>query len=98
MDDGGAIGEWAAAETTAACGGACEGACVRRRAANANDVGERLRGDSGGVLRQRRRRRMRQRRRRRRRKEEEEKRVVASCHDTVKYDNSRAEQKKKLIR
>jgi hypothetical protein len=66
MDDGGAIGEWAAAETTAACGGACEGACVRRRAANANDVGERLRGDSCGVLRQRRRRRMRQRRRRRR--------------------------------
>jgi hypothetical protein len=35
--------------------------------------------------------------RRRRRKEEEEKRVVASCHDTVKYDNSpRAEQKKKV--
>ena len=40
-------------------------------------------GDDGGV-------------RRRRRKEEEEKGVVASCHDTVKYDNSpRAEQKKK---
>jgi hypothetical protein len=35
--------------------------------------------------------------RRRRRKEEEEKRVVASCHDTVKYENSpRAEQKKKV--
>ncbi len=34
----------------------------------------------------------------RRRKEEEEKRVVASCHDTVKYDNSpRAEQKKKKV-
>jgi hypothetical protein len=32
---------------------------------------------------------------RRRRRKEEEKRVVASCHDTVKYDNSpRAEQKK----
>ena len=53
MDDGGAIGKWAAVETT-------------RRAANANDVGERLRGDSGGVLRQWRRRRMRQRQRRRR--------------------------------
>jgi hypothetical protein len=53
MDDGGAIGEWAAAETT-------------RRAANANDVSKRLRCDSGGVLRQRRRRRMRQRQRRRR--------------------------------
>jgi hypothetical protein len=40
-------------------------------------------GDDGGVWR-------------RRRKEEEEKGVVASCHDTVKYDNSpRAEQKKK---
>ena len=48
MDDGGAIGEWAAVEMT-------------RRAANANDVGKQLRGDSGGVLRQRRRRRMRQR-------------------------------------
>jgi hypothetical protein len=60
MDDGGAIGKWAAAETTAACGGACEWAAAEttRRAANANDVGERLRGDSGGVLRQRRRRRM----------------------------------------
>jgi hypothetical protein len=66
MDDGGAIGKWAAAETTAACGGACEGVCVRRRAANANDVGERLRGDSCGALWQWRRRRMRQRRRRRR--------------------------------
>ena len=65
-----------------------------RRAANANNVGERLRGDSCGVLRQRRGGMMRRRRRaaaacgggvrRRRRKEEEEKRVVASCHDTVK--------------
>jgi hypothetical protein len=53
MDDGGAIGKWAAAETT-------------WRAANANDVGDRLWGDSGGMLRQRRRRRMRQRQRRRR--------------------------------
>ena len=35
--------------------------------------------------------------RRRRHKEEEEKRVVASWHDTVKYENSpRAEQKKKV--
>ena len=39
-------------------------------------------GDDGGVRRQQ-------------RKEEEEKGVVASCHNTVKYDNSpRAEQKK----
>jgi hypothetical protein len=34
----------------------------------------------------------------RRRKEEEEKQMVASCHDTVKYDNSpRAEQIKKNV-
>jgi len=51
MDDGGVIGKWAAAETTAVCGGVCEGVCMRRRAANVNDVSERLRGDSCGVLR-----------------------------------------------
>jgi hypothetical protein len=34
--------------------------------------------------------------RRRQRKEEEEKRVVASCHDTVKYDNSPRAEKKKV--
>ena len=42
-------------------------------------------GDDGGV-------------RRRRRKEEEEKGVVASCHDTVKYDNSRAKKKGEIGR